>query len=237
MGGEEIPLAGGRVTPGVVRIGDTVRRPMTSDRTLQRDFLRFLQAQGFDGAPRFLGRDEQGREILSFLPGQVPDDLGPYQDRQLEAAARLLRAFHDVGSGFAAAAAAGAETMCHNDWGPPNAVFRDDGLPWALIDFDTLQPGARLWDLGYSAFAWLDLGSEDYDGAEQCRRLQVFAVAYGRTDCHAGAIAAYAVARQTALTVWAAARQQTAMADWARRCADWTVRHLLHRFHPTGLPR
>ncbi|MGE0151946.1 MAG: phosphotransferase [Reyranellaceae bacterium] len=236
MSEEEIPLAGGRVTTGVVRIGDTVRRPMASDRTLQQDFLRFLQARGFAGAPRFLGRDEKGREILSFLPGQVPDDLGHYEDGQLAAAARLLRAFHDAGSGFAAAAAAGAETMCHNDWGPPNAVFRD-GLPWAMIDFDTLQPGARLWDLGYSAFAWLDLGNEDYAGAEQGRRLQLFAAAYDRIDCDAAAIAAYAVARQTALAVWATARGQTAMVDWARRCAAWTVRHLLERLNPTGFPR
>ena len=111
---------------------------------------------------------------MEFLPGEVPRDLGHFSDAQLAAAAALLRRFHDATASFERVGRAQAEVICHNDWGPPNAVFRG-GLPYGIIDFDTIAPGLRLWDLGYSSFSWLDLGNPDYTGKEQLRRLFVFA--------------------------------------------------------------
>ena len=232
MGEEEISLNGGRITAGVVRVGGTVRRPVTRDRSLAHRLLRHLEAEGFDGTPRFLGLDAQNREILSYLPGDVPRDLGHFTDAQLVAAARLLRRFHDATAGFAAEQFEAA-IICHNDWGPPNAVFRD-GLPNGLIDFDTLAPGTRLWDLGYSAFSWLDLGDPDYTGAEQIRRLTMFADAYGMPECSVTQIAVHAVARQTALAALGRAQGKTEMADWAADVAAWTILHVTEKLLPTG---
>ncbi len=178
MDNAEIPLTGGRITAGVVRIGNTVRRPVLHDRAVHRDLLKHLEAKGFEGSPRFLGIDERNREVLSFLPGSVPADLGHFSDEQLRGAADLLRRFHDVTADLPAVIAASGEVMCHNDWGPPNCVFVDD-MPGGLIDFDTIAPGLRLWDLGYSAFAWLDIGNDDYSGKEQIRRMKVFLDGYG----------------------------------------------------------
>ncbi len=225
MSKAEIPLLGGRVTAGVVRLGATVRRPISNDRSLQHALLAHLERSGFDGSPRLLGVDEQDREILSFLPGEVPRDLGHFSDAQLAGAAALLRRFHDATASFEPVGRAGAEAMCHNDWGPPNAVFRD-GLPYGMIDFDTIAPGLRLWDLGYSAFAWLDLGDPDYTADEQQRRLSIFADAYDLPNCSASRIAAYAVARQRALATSAEARGKAEMASWARSAAAWTVANL-----------
>src|SRR5213078_4997821 len=102
------------------------------------DLLRHLEGSGFAGAPRFLGIDERGREVLSFIEGDVPDDIRPdYPEETLREAALLIRAYHDATAGFA------AEVVCHNDLGPPNTVFRD-GSPVALIDFDAAAPGARM---------------------------------------------------------------------------------------------
>lgn len=181
MGSAETVLKGGRVTQGVVRIGDTVRRPITSDRAHVHDLLFHLEHKHFEGTPRFLGVDDQNREILSFLPGDVPRDLGHFADPQLIAAAGLLRRFHDATADFRLVRDNGAEVMCHNDFGPTNAVFRDE-LPYGLIDFDTVTLGLRLWDLGYSAFAWLDLGNPDYSADEQIRRLSIMAKAYGMPE-------------------------------------------------------
>ena len=231
----EVPLEGGRVTAGVVRIGETVRRPISGDRVRVHDLLIHLEQKGFEGTPRFLGIDEKNREILSFLPGEVPRDLGHFTDAQLLAAAALLRQFHDATVDFPAVRAEGAEVICHNDWGPPNGVFRD-GLPYALIDFDTIRPGMRLWDLGYSAFSWLDLGNPDYTGEEQVRRLTLFADGYGLPACSPSQIAAYALARQTALASWAKVRGQLEMADWAASVAEWTALHIVERLLPTGYP-
>jgi hypothetical protein len=208
----ETPLPGGRVTAGVVQVGETVRRPMMADRSRSQALLRHLEARGFDATPRFLGIDGEGREILSFLPGDVPSDLGHYDDVTLGAAAALLRRFHDATADFPGVPAVGAEVMCHNDWGPPNAVFVD-GVPTGIIDFDTVKPGLRLWDLGYSAFSWLDLGEDAYTGEQQIERLKVFADGYGRDACSAQSIAAFAVARQTALSVAGRTKGQAALAN------------------------
>lgn len=232
----EISLPGGRSTSGIVRIERTVRRPLHSDAFIRHECLRHLEGQGFAGAPRFLGVDDKGREILSFLPGHVPADLGHFDDPQLTAAAGLLRRFHDATAEMAIVRSAGAEVMCHNDWAPTNAVFVDD-VPVALIDFDTARPGERLWDLGYSAFTWLDLGNDCYSGLEQCRRLAVFADGYGIASCSAPRIAAYALARQSTLAASTRARGKHDIADWAAACADWTARHVVERLLPTGYSR
>ena len=234
MSANEVPLTGGRITAGVVRSGDTVRRPMRGDRSDVHSLLRHLEARGFDGTPRFLGIDEQGREILSYLLGEVPPDLAHYDDAQLIAAGRLLRRFHDATADFAATMDPRAEVICHNDWGAPNAVFRD-GLPYGMIDFDTIAPGLRLWDLGYSAFSWLDLGNTDYSGEEQVRRLAVFADGYGVAGCGAAQIAAYALARQSALAASGRRLDMTAMADWATAAAAWTAANVVERLLPTRM--
>jgi len=67
----EQPLTEGNVSTGVVRVGDTVRRP-TGPWTGSVDaLLRHLERVGFNGAPRALGRDEQGRQVIEYVPGQV----------------------------------------------------------------------------------------------------------------------------------------------------------------------
>nr|BFE82330.1 hypothetical protein GCM10020093_049310 [Planobispora longispora] len=48
---EEIPLLGGDVTDGVVRVGDTVRRPTRPSTPSVHALLRHLEAAGFEGAP------------------------------------------------------------------------------------------------------------------------------------------------------------------------------------------
>ena len=68
----EEPLGGGNVSAGVVRVGDTVCRPAGPHTPAVHALLSYLQTVGFEGAPRPLGIDERGREILSFIEGTVP---------------------------------------------------------------------------------------------------------------------------------------------------------------------
>jgi hypothetical protein len=66
------PLIGEGVTAGIVRIGDTVRRPARPFTATIQAFLAHLHSAGFTGAPIPLGIDGQGREVLSFVPGDIP---------------------------------------------------------------------------------------------------------------------------------------------------------------------
>jgi phosphatidylglycerophosphate synthase len=73
-------MAGGRTTSGVVRVGDTICRPLRAQSPFVHQLSNHLESNGFRGAPRFLGIDERKREILSFIPGDVPLDLGEFSD-------------------------------------------------------------------------------------------------------------------------------------------------------------
>ncbi len=108
---EEVALTGGRITQGVVRVGNTVRRPTGPHTPFVHSLLRHLEEVGFDGAPRVLGIDERGREIVTFIEGHVPPDLATWLDNQLVEAAELIRRFHDATAG--AELAAGEEVVCH----------------------------------------------------------------------------------------------------------------------------
>jgi aminoglycoside phosphotransferase (APT) family kinase protein len=173
----EVPLGRGRVTEGVVRVGDTVRRAPRPNSPFVRTLLAHLREHGFDAAPRYLGTDEQGRETFSYQPGEVPADLdAAIPDETLIAAAPLIRRYHD---GTAGTEIAGdSEVVCHNDLSPCNFVFRDD-RPVGILDFDAAAPGQRLQDIGYAIFLWLNLGTDGPPPDEQARRIELFCRAYG----------------------------------------------------------
>lgn len=174
---EEIQLDGGRLTGGVVRIGDTVRRPRTSSSPFVAALLEHLREARFAGAPQYLGVDRHGRDVFCFIPGETHARWRDWEDAQVEAAARLVRRLHDATTGCAIAA--GGEVVCHVDPGPNNFVFRG-GRPVALIDFDFAAPGDRLADLSYMAWAWcLSSKTSRQPLHAQARQLRVLCDAYG----------------------------------------------------------
>src|SRR4051794_1875380 len=148
----EVPLEGGRVTTGIVRVGDTVRRPAGPWTPAVQAFLRHLEAQGFAGAPRALGTDEQGREGLSYVPGIT---LWPHaidlldDDRNIARVGRLVRDLHDASASFVLPAGCtlghyandpvGGPLVAHNDLGPWNIVVDAERDSWAIIDWDGIS--------------------------------------------------------------------------------------------------
>jgi hypothetical protein len=133
----EVVLTGGFGTPGVVRVGDTVRRPTGENTPFAHALLHHLEDVGFMGAPRLLGIDERGREILTFSEGEVVEELfEPLSEARLVSAGRLIRMFHDATIGFSLAGP--AEVVCHGELGPHNTVFVGDEAI-ALIDWDTAR--------------------------------------------------------------------------------------------------
>lgn len=175
----ESPLGGGgRSTGGVVRVGDTVRRPPVFATQLMRDVLVHLESVGFDASPRWLGFDEKQRDVLAFVEGETFGDCDTiiWSDAQLVASAQLLRRYHDAVAGSPLAAA--EEVVCHGDYGPWNLIWRN-GLPVAVIDFDETRPGSRADDVGYALWKHLNLGLVELEPAEQARRARAFIDAYG----------------------------------------------------------
>jgi len=194
----------------VVRIGETVRRPQGAHSEFVHALLLHLEDSGFDAAPRFLGVDRQGREVLSYIEGVVPDDLDAgISDAVLVAAARLLRRFHDATG--QSELAGDEEVVCHNDISPVNAVFVG-GSPTALIDFDMAAPGPRIRDVSYGHFLWLNLGWDGPEPDEQRRRIELWCDAYGLSNRHG------LVGELRDRVEETVARRR---ADGARDAADW----------------
>ena len=167
----EIELPGGRTRGRVVRIGNRVHRRRRPEAATIHALLDHLGMQGFEGAPRPLGFDDNDREVLSFIEGTVGVFLGTASlpdyvrsDESLAAVGRLVRRYHDATVSFVPPQNAvwveqvghpvGGEVVCHNDVGPYNTVFRG-GAPVALIDFDDAAPGPREWDLAYAAYRFV----------------------------------------------------------------------------------
>ena len=164
---------------GVVRVGDTVRRPAKASSAFVAELLGHLQERGFTGAPRYLGLDDSGRDTFSYLPGWVPAKFRCWTDEQVAAAGTLLRALHDATRDSRLAGE--QPVVCHHDPGPNNTVFRHgDDQPVAFIDFDTAAPGDPLEDLGYMAWTWCVSSKPDAPPAsKQAAQVGILTDAYG----------------------------------------------------------
>lgn len=191
----------------VVRVGDTVRRPRRSTSPAAHALLRHLEAVGFDGAPRLLGVDAQGREVLAYIPGATV--VPPYPDwamtdEALVSVAGLLRDYHRAVAGFDPAPYAwpssppeafAGELVSHNDLNLDNVVFRD-GRAVALLDFDLASPGSRLWDVACAVRLWAPLRPDafvhDSRRGRAFERLRLFVDSYGLDDADRRRLAAAA---------------------------------------------
>lgn len=244
----EVPLLGGTANRGRVhRVGDTVRRPLRPSAPGVHALLRHLDAVGFDGAPRVLGVDRAGREVLTYVPGDVPIAPPPawgLTDGALGSVGDLLRRFHDAAADFDPGPYSwphrhGAGGMLHNDPNLDNIVFRD-GRAVALIDFDLAAPGTPLWDVAAAARLWAPLRSpsdvHDVRRGRGLHRARILADAYGLDDAgRAGFVHAVRASHDWMCGVVAdgAARGVPGFAAYwgpdaaarARRTDAWLARH------------
>jgi len=147
--------------------------------------LAHVAGRNFAGAPRFLGADDDGREIVSFIDGATPDVV---DDQILTDVAVLLHKYHDATVDCAAINLPGwqlpsvqpIEVICHNDIAPYNCIVRD-GEVMGFIDFDTAAPGPRAWDIAYAIYRFVPLVA-DGDVGWQGVRTRLFLDAYGATS-------------------------------------------------------
>jgi hypothetical protein len=166
--------------------------------------LAHLELAGFEGAPRFLGIDGSGREVLSYIDGEVAGRPRPpwiADETRLASVGRLVRAYDDAAASFASppdalpdtlpddppgippAPAYPPELIGHVDITPENVVFRD-GRAHALIDFDLAKPATRADEMLNAMLWWAPLSDpRDVDPLLQHvdvpARARILADAYG----------------------------------------------------------
>jgi hypothetical protein len=183
----EHELRGGNVTVEVVRVGDTVRRPARRWSSSVDALLEHLHGVGFWGAPRPLGYDAAGRQMLSFVEGYVGPDPSDLDVDRLRNVGQLIRRLHDAASTFVAPRDAvwnvaiapdREELICHHDLAPWNLVRTATDL--TFIDWDGAGPGSRLWDLAYAAHGFVPLsGDASLSDESAAERLAALVDGYG----------------------------------------------------------
>ena len=237
----EVPLAGGDITEGVVRVGDTVRRPVGPHSPLVHALLAHLESAGFEGAPRFLGIDRAGREVLSYIDGEVawrPRPSWIADETRLASVGRLVRAYDDAAASFVPpqdalpgtrsagppgvppAPAYPPELIGHVDITPENVVFREGGA-YALIDFDLAKPATRADEM-FNAMMWWVPFSDPRDAdpllrhADVPRRARILADAYGLSGTDRERIMEVAILRTRRSWYLMKQRAETQGGGWQR---------------------
>lgn len=160
-----------------------MRRPRGPDAELARETLLRLERAGFDASPRWLGADDEGRDILSWIEGHTFTERGrmhpfvgdpelkvTFSDEQLRAVFRLLRHYHE---------ALADDPICHGDFGPWNLVWRE-AVPVGVIDFDDLHRGEPAEDVAYALRMFVGYGLAAAEPEELVRRTRAALAAYGR---------------------------------------------------------
>ncbi|MEP4649813.1 MAG: aminoglycoside phosphotransferase family protein, partial [Ilumatobacter sp.] len=197
MDDAEVVLGGGSTHTGeVVRIGREVHRPRSAGADLVEAFLLHLEQVGFDAAPRFLGVDDAGRQVLTFVEGDATSEPTWLRDddanrSHLVDVARLLRRLHEAGHDFVAPAGVTSRRPCpapgstwlHGDVHYGNLVYRGD-RPVALLDWDFATRGDALYDVVTLLFSSRcprpDRPAEYRERADAAREtLDVLLAAYG----------------------------------------------------------
>lgn len=191
-------LAGGMSGAEVLRVGQTVRRPWQPWSRSVHEYLKHLKGQGITEVPEPQGHDGEGREVLSYLPGNNSGrPLTPVilSGDGLEQVGSLLRRIQKASEGFRCAPdsewqfAIGApdkgQSMAHGDCGPWNMLWEGGRLS-GLIDWDNCHPGAPLDNFAVACWFLVPLQSDSrarangFEGAiDRGLRLHRFANACG----------------------------------------------------------
>ena len=181
-------LPGGR-NDGAVRAGRTVRRRTGAHTPAVHALLHHLHAVGFSRAPRVLGIDERGREVLGFLDGETVGEARPWPawahgDAALVAAGTWMRDFHAAAASFVPPPDAHwsggrdevrpGEVVGHHDAAPYNAVWNPGPTPEdpqagqlvGFVDWDLAGPAEPLRDLAFTVLTWVPLTAHDVAAAD-----------------------------------------------------------------------
>lgn len=161
-----------------MRVGETVRKPWIDNTSVVQSYLGALRTRGVK-APKPLGCDQQGRQVVEYVSGTLALDQLPLGPEDLLRVGRMIRRIHDASEFFPVPdpdgwkmllPAEGPNLMCHNDLAPWNLITGDR---WVFIDWDAAGPSTRLWDLAYAtqSFGMLFEGQTVKSAATRLRTL------------------------------------------------------------------
>jgi len=188
-------LSGGRIGEIFYKTGRVYRPKGFWSESVHR-FLSHLVREKFHAAPNAFGFNEDGNEVLSYIPGDVynyPLAGAIASDEALVSAAMLLRKYHAASVSFVATgqheglkwmlpSSEPFEVICHGDYAPYNVVLNGNQVV-GMIDFDAAHPAPKIWDIAYAVYCWAPFKNKPEDKlgdfSSQCMRAKLFCDSYG----------------------------------------------------------
>lgn len=190
------PLAGGGRTVVTRRGGVVIRETGSWGRSVH-SLLSHLREAGFAGAPRVVGDgfDEQDREILTYIEGDVINPA-PWSDEAIHELGCLIQRLHDATTSFRPSADAIWRPWFGREVGTPDIIGHCDAAPWnivsrhgkpvALIDWEAAGPVERLTEIAMAAWNNAQLYDDDVaemnglpEARHRIRQVRIFSDAYG----------------------------------------------------------
>ncbi len=190
MPGTEIPLDGGNMSSGVVRV------------ERGREILTFIPGTAaWAGGFRLLDGDGQLRRVACLIR-EFHDAVAGFTPPPGARWQALIPADGD-------------EIIAHHDLAPWNLIIGD--RQWAFIDWDVAAPGTRLWDLAYAMHGFVPLTADPAcQRADASRRLRLIADAYGLTEHQRLDIIGLLARRTQAMHAFLAEQAALGTQPWAR---------------------
>jgi len=185
--------------------------------------MRALRRRGID-IPEPLGRDEKGRLVLEFVPGELAMNRSPLDAAALERIGALVRGIHDASVGLPVSdawevllPADEPNLLCHNDLATWNLII--DGERLVFIDWDGAGPSTRLWDLAYAAISFGHLFPSE-DPHEATGRLAAFLNGYDADSVLRAALPRTMVKRARAMHDLLRHSHESGREPWGSMYAD-----------------
>jgi hypothetical protein len=131
-----------------------------------------LREVGFVGAPQVVGDgfDAQGREILTYVEGEVINPA-PWSDDAIHELGHLIRDLHNATASFRPSASVTWRPWFGREVGTPGIIGHCDAAPWnivsrqgkpiALIDWEVAGPVDRLTEVAMVAWTNAQLFDDD----------------------------------------------------------------------------
>jgi hypothetical protein len=156
------------------RCGQTVTYPAQPWTPTVHAYLRHLEAEGFEAAPRVIGSgfDAAGDEVLSWIDGTIfAETVWPNSEEALHEVGSMLRRLHEVSRSFVAPS--GAQWMpwtmhtdderaviSHGNIAPWHVVFRNE-RPVGLIGWEFAGPVDPVDEVAVTAWYCVQLFDDD----------------------------------------------------------------------------